>query len=184
MSYLRTKKCIAFKRLIYVLAKTKITHAIFEREGLLINTKELGFCDENIIFKRFDRHIPQELNAQFKPGEMNKTSELLVEGTSAPINRAGFHKVYHKTLIAESWRHAEIQPGVMELLTHLKRTGIPLAMVTHHMKDEGLVHAPKYKDLVQMFEHCIYRDDPEVLVVDITTYGNKRHFVVNDHTLF
>ncbi|VDK41347.1 unnamed protein product [Taenia asiatica] len=138
-----------------------MTHAIFEREGILIDCTIPDPCKDSVIFKRFDRHIPHTLSTYFMPDQMDKTCELLAQGISAPFDRVTFNSVYHKTLRAESWRTSDVQAGVLDLLSTLRENSIPMAMVSHHASADAVVHITKYRHLMEYFETKIFRDDPE-----------------------
>lgn len=147
--------------MFFYAVKSRITHAVFEREGVIIDERTTDYCKESIIFKNFDRHIPKDLSSHFTSGNMNKKSELLVQSISAPLDRVGYSNVYDKTITAESWRKAEIQIGVKELLLHLHENDIPTALISHHAQHEALVHTEKYQEIESLFDVRIYRDDHE-----------------------
>ncbi|KAH9286635.1 hypothetical protein ECG_01516 [Echinococcus granulosus] len=138
-----------------------MTHAIFEREGILVDCPIPDPCEDSVILKRFDRHIPRTLSTYFSPSQMDKTCEFLVQGISAPFDRVTFDSVYHKTLRAESWHTSDVQTGVLDLLSTLRENNIPMAVVSHYTSADALVHVTKYSNLMEYFEAKIFRDDPE-----------------------
>ncbi|KAL5111859.1 hypothetical protein TcWFU_003874 [Taenia crassiceps] len=139
-----------------------MTHAVFEREGILIDCEVPDPCEDLTIFKRFDRRIPHTLSNYFMPDQMDKTCGLLAQGISAPFDRVTFDNVYHKTLRGESWHTSDIQSGVLDLLSTLRENNIPMAMVSHHASVDAIVHIAKYSRLMEYFETKIFRDDPEL----------------------
>ena len=138
-----------------------MTHAIFEREGVIINCPMPEPCEDTTIFKRFDRRVHDALHDYFKPCEMDKTCEILVDGISSTFDRVTYDSIYHRTLMAESWHTSDIRSGAAELLSILWESKIPMAVVSHHSSSEALVHAEKYRQIMNYFETKIFKDDYE-----------------------
>ncbi|KAL7062242.1 hypothetical protein AAHC03_01530 [Spirometra sp. Aus1] len=138
------------------------THVIFEREGILVDCEGVPATSHGYVFKRRNRHCPQELRKKFEGANLCSSAEVLSEGLSTPIRKNNFQDCLRSVLVAESWRDAKIKVGVPELIQHLKTTNIPMAVVSSVHSSAPQMHSPKLAGLWSEFSHTICSNDPDL----------------------
>lgn len=144
-----------------------MTHAIFEREGVIIDCPIPGICEDTIIFKKFDRRVHDTLYDYFEPRKMDKVCELLVDGITSSFDRTTYDSIYHKTLMAECLHRSDVRPGIINILSTLRERKLPIVLVSHHSSAEALVHAEKYSHMMSYFEGKIFKNEYEASYINI-----------------
>ncbi|VDN43345.1 unnamed protein product [Dibothriocephalus latus] len=140
----------------------RTSHVIFEREGILLDCQGVptGSCGH--VFKKYNRHCPQELRKKFIGDNLTSSAEVLSEGLSTPIRKNNFQDILRSVLVAESWRDTKIRSGVVDLVQYLESCNIPMAVVSSVRSSAPQMHSPKLASLWTKFNHTICSDDPDV----------------------
>lgn len=143
----------------------KVTHCLFDMDGLLLNT-------EHLYTKIIQQTIEEFGSTERYTGDMKATMMGVQSLELATRNIEIFQlKVTpeeylkkHQKLASEVMPTAELLPGVERLLHHLHKHNVPIALATSSSKELYDVKTIKHGKLFDLFNHRVYgSSDPEVV---------------------
>lgn len=144
---------------------TKVTHCLFDMDGLLLNT-------ENLYTKIIQQTIEEFGSTGRYTGDMKATMMGLqslelarrnIELFQLNVTPEEYHEK-HKQLAEEVMPTAELLPGVERLLRHFRKHNVPIALATSSSKELYDVKTINHTDLFDLFDHKVYgSSDSEVV---------------------
>lgn len=144
---------------------SKVTHCLFDMDGLLLNT-------EHLYTKVIQRTIEEFGSTGRYTGEI-KVSHMGIQSHELAKRNIELFKLnttveeylkMHKKLSEEYMPHAVLLPGVERLLRHLKKNNVPIALATSSPKDLYDIKSVNHSELFELFDHKVYgSSDPEVV---------------------
>lgn len=144
---------------------TKVTHCLFDMDGLLLNTEQL-------YTKLIQQTIAEFGSTGLYTGDIKVTmmgmqslelSKRIVELFQLNVTPDEYHKK-HKELAEQLMPSAELMPGVERLLRHLHKHKVPIALATSSSKDLYDMKTIKHTEIFDLFDHKVYgSSDPEVV---------------------
>ncbi|XP_011163789.1 pseudouridine-5'-phosphatase [Solenopsis invicta] len=140
----------------------KVTHCIFDMDGLLLDTEYLYTKAFNRIANRYGKEFTWEHKAQtmgFKPKECAK---YVVKALELPLTANEFHEEIIE-IYKELFPCTKPMPGAVRLLKHLKENNIPIALATGSDRVNYELKTKHWHDLFELFHHKVLGgSDPEV----------------------
>ncbi|KAG5343555.1 HDHD1 phosphatase, partial [Acromyrmex charruanus] len=141
----------------------KVTHCIFDMDGLLLNTEHLYTKAFNRITNRYDKEFTWEHKAQTMGFKTKDVAEYVVETLELPLTKDEFKKEI-VGIYQELFPHTNPMPGAVRLLKHLKKNNIPIALATSSDQENYELKTSRWHDLFELFHHKVLGgSDPEVV---------------------
>lgn len=141
----------------------KVTHCLFDMDGLLLDTEYLYSKAFNRITNRFGKEFTWEHKAHVMGFKTKNVARYVVEELELPLTPEEFRQE-----IAEIYRELFPQtnpmPGAVRLLKHLKENNVPIALATSSDRENYEVKTTRWRDLFELFDHkVIGGSDPEIV---------------------
>lgn len=143
----------------------KVTHCLFDMDGLLLNTEHLYTKITQQILDELESN--QTYTGDFKVTLMGAQS---LEVATAIVNRyklgitAEEYVVRQRELALELMPKCDLLPGVERLLHHLHEKNVPIALATSSSKEMYDLKTVKHAKMFDLFNHkvCGSSDDEVV----------------------
>ncbi|KAL0123830.1 hypothetical protein PUN28_005988 [Cardiocondyla obscurior] len=132
----------------------KVTHCIFDMDGLLLDTEQLYSEAFNRIANRYGKEVTWELKAQTMGFKTVDVIAFMIKTLELPITVDEFQKEVVGNY-RELFPRANPMPGVVRLLTHLKKNNIPIALATGSDKLNYDLKTTRWHDLFEIFNHKV-----------------------------
>lgn len=142
----------------------KITHVIFDYDGVLQDTETIYSIANDVTLKKFDRSF----NNVLKTGMMGRRRDDAVQwilqqtGLADTITIEQYDELYEKTL-DDLLPKAPTLPGAHKLVDYFTKINVPLAVCTGSDNHEFEQKSRDLKDFISKFQFIVLAgDDPEV----------------------
>ncbi|KAF5298495.1 hypothetical protein FQR65_LT01274 [Abscondita terminalis] len=140
----------------------KVTHVIFDLDGLILDTESIYTEATNNVVQQYGKIYTWEIKSQIMGLTGVEAAKLIVKLLDLPISWEEFHKQaheQHKILMP----HAQFMPGAENLIKHLHKSKVPIAVATSSTKDSADLKIAKYDHIFSLFHHIVSGgSDPEV----------------------
>ncbi|XP_028144793.1 pseudouridine-5'-phosphatase [Diabrotica virgifera virgifera] len=132
----------------------KVTHVIFDMDGLLIESESI--YDEIIgdIARNYGKEYTEECRVKVLGSPELDTAKIVVKELGLPITPEEFLVVYKKRQIKDL-AHPPLLPGVRELVKHLYKNEIPIAVATSSSLEAMQVKTKDHQDVFKLFHHIV-----------------------------
>jgi pseudouridine-5'-monophosphatase len=138
-----------------------ITHVLFDMDGLLLDTESVYTKVSQQILSRFGKTFDWSLKTQMMGKKERDAAKVLVETTQIPMTIEEYLSERNRGHL-ELFPLCKPLPGVLKLVSHLKKHGIPMAIATSSHKSAYDLKTKNNQDLISLFEHVLVGDDPRV----------------------
>ncbi len=139
----------------------KITHVIYDMDGLLLNTEPFYTKANQAIAERYGKTFDWSLKSRVIGLRAADTAKILVESIPLPITPEEYLDT-RRHMLEELFPQAEPMPGAVRLTRHLHRHGIPQAVAsssdTHHFD----LKTSRHKEWLRIFQCFVVGADPDV----------------------
>ncbi|CAN9112657.1 unnamed protein product [Alternaria alternata] len=143
----------------------RIRAALFDMDGLLIDSEDLYSIVTNTILERYGRPpLPWSIKAQLQGRPGPQAGKIFHEWAQLPISHEQFLKE-QKELQTNLFEKCKPLPGVVDLLAGLKSRGVHMALATSSQKAMFEIKTARMKDLFDgnfKKEHQVLGDDPRI----------------------
>lgn len=140
----------------------KVSHCIFDMDGLLLDTEPIYEAVVSDILKSFDKPYPRDIRMQVMGTTEDKSAEIVVNSMKLPISVEEFMK-RHKTMCKERFQDLALMPGAEALIRHLHHHKVPICIATSSSEEMANHKTKAYQELFALFHHKITgRTDPAV----------------------
>ncbi|KAJ8919018.1 hypothetical protein NQ315_016923 [Exocentrus adspersus] len=140
----------------------KVTHVIFDMDGLLIESESVYdkiVCDIAAIYGKEYR---KDIRVKVRGTPEEDTARIAVTEMGLPITPEEFLVIYRRK-VHEELQNPNLMPGAMALVRHLYKHDVPIAVATSSSKDTTKLKMQNHRDLLELFHHVVSGgDDPEV----------------------
>ncbi|XP_046837092.1 pseudouridine-5'-phosphatase [Vespa crabro] len=140
----------------------KVTHCIFDMDGLLLDTEVLYSKVFNQISQKYGKEYTWEHKIKIMGFKSNESANAIVDMLELPISGSEFENQL-AAIYADVFPKCNLMPGAERLLKHLKNNNIPIALATSSAKTTGDIKTQRWEHIFDMFHHKVYGGtDPEV----------------------
>ncbi len=137
----------------------KITHVIYDLDGLLLATETLHEQVNQEIAQRYGKTCASWMKTKIAGRSTLESAQLLVELLELPLTSEEFI-VQRNALIYPLYPQAEPLPGAIRLTQHLYQARIPQAIATSSSSHHVALKMANYQDWLAIFDFIIMGDDP------------------------
>lgn len=139
----------------------RITHVIYDMDGLLLNTEPFYTRVNQIIAGRYGRTFDWSLKSRTIGLRAADAAKILVESLPLPMTPEEYLET-RKHLLEELFPLAEPMPGAVRLTRHLYRHGIPQAVASSSDRRHFELKTSRHKEWFTVFRCFVIGADPEV----------------------
>jgi HAD superfamily hydrolase (TIGR01509 family) len=139
----------------------KITHIIYDNDGLLLDTEPFYTQAHTIVAARYGKVFDWSVKSKMIGLRAEDSATVMINALQLPITVPEYIEA-RKSLLAELFPQAEPLPGAVRLTRHLHQAGIPQAVATssdRHNFDLKITH---HQEWFSIFECLVMGDDPEI----------------------
>lgn len=143
---------------------TKVTHCLFDMDGLLLDTEPLY---TKLIQKTIEEfgstgRYTSAIKVTMMGLQSIDMADRIIDLFQLSCTLEEYHKK-HKKLAKEVLASAKLMPGVERLLRHLHKHNVRMALATSSSKDLYDVKTTNHREIFDLFDHKVYgSSDPEV----------------------
>ncbi|XP_011291370.1 probable pseudouridine-5'-phosphatase isoform X2 [Musca domestica] len=140
----------------------KVTHCIFDMDGLLLDTESVYEEVIRQIAQEYDKPYPIETRLKLLGTTEPRTAEIVVNDLGLPITTEEFLQKFHK-LCRERLADCPLHKGAEKLLRHLHKHNIPFCLATSSGEDMVEIKITHHQDVFKLFHHRVCGStDPDV----------------------
>lgn len=140
----------------------KVTHVIFDMDGLLIESESVYDKIINDIGQMYGKTYTLDMKLKILGTPEQDTAKIAVREMDLPITPEEFLKIYKEKVAAEL-QNPVLMPGAKELVKHLHKNNIPIAVATSSSKAAFDIKTKNLQDVFKLFHHIVCgSSDPEV----------------------
>uniref|UniRef100_A0A1L8DCY2 Pseudouridine-5'-phosphatase n=1 Tax=Nyssomyia neivai TaxID=330878 RepID=A0A1L8DCY2_9DIPT len=145
-----------------VMGCRKVTHVIFDMDGLLLDTEGIYEGIIGDITKSFNKVYARETRLKVLGTTEQRTAEIVVKDLKLPCTAVEFHRKF-TDLGNQRLGNAPFLRGAEKLVRHLYDNKIPLALATSSSTESVEVKTAKHQELFALFHHKVMgSSDPDV----------------------
>lgn len=139
----------------------KITHLIYDFDGLLLDSEPI-YCEVNqIIASRYEKTFTPEIHRMIMGRQALDCAQILVRVLDLPLT-AEEHLQARNEIIFEMLPRAQPMPGALEITRRFYAAGIPQAIATSSASVTFCKKTLHYQDWLTQFEVIVLGDDAAV----------------------
>ncbi|XP_058824759.1 probable pseudouridine-5'-phosphatase isoform X2 [Topomyia yanbarensis] len=132
----------------------KVTHCIFDMDGLLLDTEKLYTEVTQSIADPYGKIYTWEIKQAVMGLQREPAAIAIIEALELPMTPEEYIEV-STVKINELMPHCELMPGAERLIRHLHQYNIPIAVATSSSYDSYEVKTRKHLELFDLFHHKV-----------------------------
>jgi pseudouridine-5'-monophosphatase len=138
-----------------------ITHAIFDNDGLLLDTEPFYTRAHEIVAARYGKVFDWSVKCKMIGLRAHDSAAVMIAALQLPVTVDQYLEE-RKHLLEEMFPQADPMPGAVALTMHLHRIGIPQAVASSSDRHHFELKLTKHKEWFSIFECVVLGDDPEI----------------------
>ncbi|CAL8071590.1 unnamed protein product [Calicophoron daubneyi] len=149
--------------------RSKITHVIFDVDGLLLNSESVytALCAK--ILRSFGFTLTYDLKRKLMGRKPREAAAVLVSELSPSFTASEFTNIWDRNLTEDKWLKTSSMPGAERLILHLAEHAIPMAAATGCYSYELEQKLKYHPNIRNNLSHAVTAgDDPLVRTKDIS----------------
>ncbi|XP_017094969.2 probable pseudouridine-5'-phosphatase isoform X1 [Drosophila bipectinata] len=132
----------------------KVTHCIFDMDGLLLDTESLYTVAMQTILDPFGKTFTFDVKEQLMGLQTEPVAKFMVKQYDLPIPWEEWVKQQHDNT-RKLMRNAKLMPGAERLLRHLHANKVPFALATSSGADMVELKTTDHQELFSLFNHKV-----------------------------
>ncbi|XP_060517232.1 probable pseudouridine-5'-phosphatase [Cylas formicarius] len=140
----------------------KVTHCIFDMDGLLIDSESVYDQIIGSIAEQFGKDFTLEVKLKMLGLTERDTAIVAIREMDLPVTNEEFLKIYREK-VRQGQLHPKLMPGVQELIKHLYKNDVPMAVATSSSQTAVDLKTKDHQHVFKMFQHIVCgSSDPDV----------------------
>ena len=139
----------------------KITHVIYDLDGLLLDTEPLHAKVNQAIANRYGKTIDHQLQYKLCGRKSTDSAALIVETLKLPVTVEAYLQE-KDAIIYQYYPHVPPLPGTVRLTHHLASNNIPQAVATSSASRPFSAKTEPHQAWFSLFQCIVRGDDPEL----------------------
>jgi pseudouridine-5'-monophosphatase len=131
-----------------------VTHVIFDMDGLLIESESIYDKIIDGIAKEYGKSYTEECKIKVLGTPEVDTARIVVNELGLPITPEEFLETYKKRQL-EELAHPPLLPGAKELVKHLYKNEIPIAVATSSSQEAMQLKTKDHQEMFKLFHHIV-----------------------------
>ncbi|XP_039502496.1 probable pseudouridine-5'-phosphatase isoform X2 [Drosophila santomea] len=132
----------------------KVTHCVFDMDGLLLDTERLYTVATEMILEPYGKAYPFEVKEQVMGLQTEPLARFMVEYYDLPMSWEEYAR-QQRANTEILMRNAELMPGAERLLRHLHANKIPFCLATSSGADMVELKTAQHRELFGLFNHKV-----------------------------
>ncbi|XP_055644243.1 probable pseudouridine-5'-phosphatase isoform X2 [Toxorhynchites rutilus septentrionalis] len=132
----------------------KVTHCIFDMDGLLLDTEKLYEKILGDLIKSYSKPYPWATRMKVMGTTEQKTCSIIVNDLKLSCTVNEFLKKFREKQLTDL-RGAPLLRGAERLVKHLHKHNIPIALATSSGEDSVEVKTQNHRELFDLFGHKV-----------------------------
>jgi pseudouridine-5'-monophosphatase len=137
----------------------KITHVIYDLDGLLLDTEPLHTLMIETIVSRYGKVFDRSIQSKFAGRNALDSAQILVDILPLPITAQAFLEE-REAFLDELLPQAKPLPGAVRLTKHFHHHQIPQAVATSSSSRPFRLKTTHYQEWFALFDCIVLGDDP------------------------
>lgn len=143
-------------------AVKKVSHVIFDMDGLLLDTEHIYEAVVRDIAKSYNKEYPHEVRMRVMGTTEQMTIKIVVDELKLPLSEQEF-QIKFTDLCRQRFVKLDLLKGADRLIHHLHQSKVPFCLATSSSQEMAEVKMSSHTDLFDLFNHKVYGStDPEV----------------------
>ncbi|XP_057657886.1 pseudouridine-5'-phosphatase-like [Diorhabda carinulata] len=139
-----------------------VTHVLFDLDGIIIDSETIYEKISNDLAREYGKTYSKQLKSKVMGTPEFETCKTIVDELNLPISPEEFLKKYEEKVLIEL-RHPALLPGVEDIVGHLHKHAVPIAIATSSRQDIMEMKTKPHRRLVDLFHHVVCgSSDPDV----------------------
>ncbi|CAH1155230.1 unnamed protein product [Phaedon cochleariae] len=140
----------------------KVTHILFDLDGLLIESEAIYEKIARDIAKEFGKKYTKDVKIKVMGTPEPETARIIIQELELPLTPEEFLAKY-EVKVREDLKSPKLMPGAENLIRHFHENGIPIAIATSSRQDLMEMKIMPHRELFDLFDHFVCSSsDPEV----------------------
>ena len=137
----------------------KITHVIYDLDGLLLATESFHEQVNQEIARRYGKVFDKSIKAKVAGRSTWESAQLLINLLELPLTPQTYLEQRNQ-LIYPLYPQSQPLPGAMRLTHHLSQQGIPQSIATSSPRRHFQMKTTHHQDWLSLFDCFVLGDDP------------------------
>jgi len=132
----------------------KVTHVIFDLDGLLLDTENIYTQATNNVVQQYGKTYDWSIKCRLMGLTGHESAKQIVKLLDLPLAWEEYYALaqeQYKILMP----NANFMPGAERLVKHLYKNKVPIAVATSSTRDSFELKTNKYKDTFSLFHHIV-----------------------------
>jgi pseudouridine-5'-monophosphatase len=139
----------------------KITHVVYDLDGLLLNTESIYTRASQSIAQRFGKVFDWSLKSRMIGKWAIDSAKIFTEALELPLSPEAYLEE-RRILLEAMFPDAEPMPGAVRLTRHLHRHRIPQAVATSSDRRHFELKISRHTQWFSIFDCFVIGDEPQV----------------------
>lgn len=139
----------------------KITHVIYDLDGLLLDTESIHAQVNQEVTSRYGKNFDKDIKCKITGRKSIDSATVIVELLELPVTPTEYLQ-QRNTLTYKRFPEAQPMPGAVRLTTHLYQNKIPQAVATSSSREPFNLKTKNHQEWFALFNDIIVGDDPNL----------------------
>ncbi len=140
---------------------TKITHVVYDVDGLLLDTERFYTEAYQTIAARYGKVFDWTIKSRTIGRRAEDSARLILEHLDLPLTLPEWLEA-RRSLLEELFPKCEPMPGAVRLTRHLKEKCVPQAVATSSDRRYFNLKTTRHRDWFEIFDVVVSGEDPAV----------------------